>query len=165
MPSRFSASGAQRVVQPRTVWLPECFDEIRPWLPEARRRTRSSRLNYFNVSKACECRLLAGPTMGCTSSSCTCCSWISRSCWYERKEPLSSKDSGPAARDLFNGIDHPRIAVRHQDLQIFEENCAAKDDRTNEPVTTWIPARKQKAKNCKCADTFEYNDEGGLRCR
>jgi hypothetical protein len=93
--------------------------------------------------------------------------WLStsRSCRHERNEPLRSNDSGSAARDLFNRIDHPRIAIWREDLQQFEKNCAAKDDPTNERVTTWIPARKQQAQNCKCADTFQYNISGRLRCR
>jgi hypothetical protein len=77
---------------------------------------------------------------------------------------LSSKDSGSAARDLFNSIDNPRIAIWHEDLQTFEKNCAAKDYHPNERVTTWIPARKQQAQNGKGADTFECNDRGGLGC-
>ena len=48
------------------------------------------------------------------------------------------------ARDLLNSIDHPRIAIWREDLQKFEKNGAAKNDHTNEPITTRIPAPKQK---------------------
>ena len=81
------------------------------------------------------------------------------------KRAIGSKDSGSAARDLFNSIDHPRIAIGHEDLQKFEKNGAAKNDHANEPVPTRIPAGKQQAQNCKCADTVECNNEGRFRCR
>ena len=75
------------------------------------------------------------------------CSGTPPKCWQEQNEPLGSKDSG------------------YEDLQKFEKNGAAKHDHANEPVTTRIPARKQQAQHCKCADTFECNNEGRFRCR